>query len=208
MGANIGVTSIPFINSGWVERSLAIEADRANFELLNENIVLNGLSDKIQTLNYAVTDSPCMLEMEISPTNYGDHRIKKISSEGLYSEDSREIVQVRGDTLVNLINKASMEFEGKSIIVWIDIQCHEGYCFKGSQDWFINSKAIVVSEVWPYDIYRSGMEQKEFLNIAESTWSNFCVRRRGRFIKYPISYFKYFFEELKGNEHDNVIFIP
>ena len=133
LGANIGITSIPFMKSGWIENSVAVEADADNFKLLSENIVLNNLSDRIFPMNCAVTESTTELVLEKSVSNFGDHRIKKTSKEGAYHEHLRDVVKVKGDTIPNLIKKTSIDMKDKSIVIWIDIQGHEGFCFRGNR---------------------------------------------------------------------------
>ncbi len=65
----------------------------------------------------------------------------------------------------------------------------------------------VVSEISPYLIKRSGMSKELFCDIVGEIWSTYWIKRRGRFIKYPIDVFYTLFDELghQGNQ-DNVIF--
>ena len=64
-----------------------------------------------------------------------------------------------------------------------------------------------VSEIWPYAIQRAGMSQEEFCGIVGGIWSAYWVKRRGRFVKYPIDIFYTYIDELGyDGDLDNVIF--
>ncbi len=208
MGAHIGITSIPFIKSGWIENSIAIEADRDNFKLLCENIILNNCSDRIFPLNYAVTEFASELVLEKSQTNAGDNRIRKTDSKGTYQEHLRAVTTVQGDSLPNLIKKSPLDITGKQLLIWIDIQGHEGYCFKGARDWLHLSKVIAIAEIWPYGIRRSGMSLEEFSDIVASIWSKYYIRRQDNFVQHSISDLPQLLEELQGDSYEDIILIP
>lgn len=207
LGANIGITSIPFLKSGWITNAVAIEADGDNFRLLSENVRANNLSDRIFPLHYAVTESAIALTLEKSVNNFGDHRIKKTEKAGTYNEHLRKVTTVQGDTLPNLLKKAPLELKN-NMLVWIDIQGHEGYCFRGAREWLVATKVPAVSEVWPYGILRSGMSLEEFSGIVSGIWGAYYVWRNDRFVRYPMSEFPRLLESLTGDSHDNIIFVP
>ncbi len=208
IGAHIGITSIPFIKSDWIENSIAIEADSDNFKLLCENIILNNCSDKIFPLNYAVTEFASELVLEKSQTNPGDNRIRKTNNEGIFQEHLRAVTTVQGDTLPNIIKKSQLDITGKPLLIWIDIQGHEGYCFKGAMDWFRSSKVIAICEIWPYVIQRSGMSLKEFSEIVASIWSSYFIWQEEKFVQHSISDLPQLLEELQGDNSTDIILIP
>lgn len=207
LGANIGITSIPFVKSGWVDNTIAIEADGDNFRLLSENVRTNHLSEKVYPIHAAVTESATELVLEKSTNNFGDHRIKKTDASGSYNEHLRKITSVRGDTLPNLLRQAPVELKN-DMLVWIDIQGHEGYCFKGASEWLKASRVTAVSEIWPYGILRSGMSLAEFSAIVSGIWSSYYVWRSDRFVRADISEFPRLLESLAGDTHDNIILVP
>lgn len=207
LGANIGITSIPFIRSGWVENAIAVEADGDNFRLLGENIQANRLGDRIFPIHAAVTEFATELTLEKSTNNFGDHRIKKTDASGAYSEHLRKIATVKGDTLPNLISQASFKPNDK-MLIWIDIQGHEGYAFRGASEWLRASRAPAVSEIWPYAIERSGMSLQEFSTIVTGIWNAYYAWHNGRFVRFEISEFPGLLESLTGDQQDNIILIP
>jgi FkbM family methyltransferase len=213
IGANNGVTSVGMLHTGEFERSIAIEAEPGNFELLKHNVNLNRFEEKIICLPYAVSDKKGELLFEISDVNFGDHRVRndfQVDSIGeRYNESKRQTLKVKCDKLDDLLvnlHANSKDFLDNLSVMWIDIQGYEGYAFIGAKN--ILSKGIpVVSEIWPYGIRRAGMSEEEYCNIAKSFWSNYWVMRRGRFIKYPIETLPILFDELgNGRGQTNIIF--
>jgi FkbM family methyltransferase len=208
LGANIGITSIPFLRSGWINAAIAVEADPDNAVLLRENIAMNNMSDRIFPLHYAVTQQPSELVLEKSVNNFGDHRIKKTETGGEYNEHLRKVTRVPGDSLPNLIKLAPADICKHNMMLWIDIQGHEGYCYKGAKEWLIANKTVAVSEVWPYGILRSGMSLEEFSDIVNSIWGTYYICRDNKFEVFPTTDFLRFLGELKGDKYENVILAP
>ncbi len=77
---------------------------------------------------------------------------------------------------------------------------------RGGED-ILSAGVPTFSEVWPYGIRRAGMSLEEFAATVRSIWTDYWVERRGKFVRYPISVFDRYLEEL-GTEgyHENVIF--
>lgn len=207
IGANTGIISVAMLNDYGFQNAIAIEPDPLNFAFLEANMALNGHSEKVTGINKAVSDAKTKLTFELSEVNHGDHRIRKeVSnrSDDLHNEVNRKTIEVAGDTLDNLLSEIDPKVVDGISLVWIDVQGHEGYVFKGAKE-FLKRKIPLVSEIWPYGVKRSGMEVAEFCEIIKSNWSTFWVRRRRGYIQYPIDYFDYFFQELDyGDDHDNV----
>ncbi len=208
IGAHIGITSIPFLKYGWIDNSIAIEADPDNFRLLNENIALNKLSSKIFPIHNAATEFATELVLEKSQDNIGDNRIRKTEGSGMYNEHLRQVTTVQGDSLPNLITKSAVDLTGKSILIWIDIQGHEGYCFRGAKDWLKARGVITIAEIWPYGIRRSGMSLSDFNAIVTGIWSAYYLWRNNRFEKHPISELLALMEGLPGDKYEDVVLIP
>ncbi len=210
VGANNGIISIGMLKAGELDRAISIEPEPGNFSILKHNVKQNNLSDVITCLNYAASDSISNLQFELSENNYGDHRVH-ISSHSqnqkeLFNEAKRQIINVKANTLDNIIEELDEKYSKDISVIWIDVQGYEGYVFSGAKRLF--AKGIpVVSEIWPYGITRSGMTIEEFFNIVSKIWSFFWVKRNKKFVKYPVSMLHTYFDELGlGKEHGNVIF--
>ena len=207
LGANIGVTTIPFIKFGWIEKAIAVEADEDNFRLLTENIGTNHMADKIFPIHAAVTETTTELTLEKSINNFGDHRIKKTETSGTHSEHLRRVTKVKGDTLPNLVKQAPTDVKD-NVLIWIDIQGHEGYCFKGAREWLKALRPPAVTEIWPYAILRSGMSLEEFSAIVTDIWSSYYLWRDGRFVHFSMTEFPKLLSSLTGNEQEDIILVP
>lgn len=209
IGANNGVISIGLLHTGEFHRAIAIEPEPNNFLLLENNVALNDLRDRFVCLPYAVSDAEGEILFELSDTNYGDHRVRVDS--GLenverQNESKRRVISVKADQIDRLLSPLPDSFLKEISLVWVDVQGYEGYAFKGGQI-FLSKNIPVVSEIWPYGIQRAGMTQEQFCDIAKSLWQNYWIRRRGKFIRYPIDTLNTVFAELGyDGAYDNVIF--
>ena len=210
IGANNGVISIGMLVTGELDKAVAIEPEPRNFSILKHNVEQNHLEGVITCLNYAVSDSKSTLQFELSESNYADHRVRKSLSDTkpkeLYDESKRQVINVEANTLDNLLADLDERFCKDISVIWIDVQGYEGYVFSGAKR-LLSSGTPVVSEIWPYGIQRAGMSQEVFCGIVGEIWSAYWVKRRGRFVKYPIDIFYTYFDELGyDRDYDNVIF--
>ncbi len=215
IGANNGVISIGMLATGQLERAVAIEPEPVNFARMEENVRLNGFDNDILLKSCALSNRTADLELELSGSNYGDHRVRAERSpsdaKDIFKESERPVIRVSSDTLDNLISTLPTRFSNDLVVTWIDVQGYEGYVFGGARK-LLAQGVPVVSEIWPYGIVRSGMAMEEFNKLVCGIWTSFWVKRerkysRGRFIRYPIAAFESFLDEL-GLEggYDNVIF--
>lgn len=206
VGANIGVIGIGLFWQHLVSHVFAFEPVPGNYRLLVENARLLSMTGNMNCFNYALGDRCAKIRMELSPDNPGDHRVKgtaALTQEKFYSEDRRESVEVNMTTLDNLtaflppLNNA---------VLWIDVQGYEGFVFKGGRK-FLSRGVPTVSEIWPYGILRAGMTLEEFTEIVSSIWTHYWVLRGERFIRYPISMFDRYLDEVGTNDnHGDIIF--
>ncbi len=211
VGANIGVISIGLILADQVDLAVAIEPEPRNFGLLRKNIAQNGLSGRILGLQMAVGDQALTLNLELSPTNPADHRIRKITTSDAsehFQESARPIIQVQSLPLPQVLALPEVRDFGLSSpsLMWIDVQGYEGYVFRGAKS-LLEKGLPTVSEVWPYGILRAGMSLEDFADTVGGIWTDYWIDRRDRFTRYPITVFDRYLAEL-GTEgyFENVIF--
>jgi FkbM family methyltransferase len=213
IGANMGVTCVGMLTAGEFERAVAIEPGPRNFELLRRNVEQNGLAGRIHCLHCAVSDRSGTLQLELSDTNFGDHRVRTsaaIESNGeRFAESRRRVIEIESKRLDDVAAALPAPFAGPIALVWMDVQGYEGHVIQGGARIF-GSGAPLATEIWPYGIRRSGMTQERFCDIVRSTWPSFWMlrgqRHRQRFVRYPTSVFDTVFDEL-GFEgaYDNVL---
>ncbi len=210
IGANNGVISIGMLYTGQLDRAVALEPEPTNYARLCENVALNGMDDSILRLNLALSDRKTSLTFELSESNWGDHRVRTAAASTgtreIFNEGKRPVITVPADTLDSLIPELPAAYTSEIAVVWIDVQGYEGTVFAGARE-FLSRGIPVVSEVWPYGIGRAGMSMDDFNALVTSIWPYFWMKRRGRFVRYPMLAFRAFLDELgPDGDYDNVIF--
>lgn len=212
IGANNGVTSISMLHTGELETAIAIEPEPRNFSLLQRNVILNGLRERVICLPCAASHQKGEIPFELSDTNFGDHRVRTnsrcVSSDSAekFHESRRRVISVQSDQLDSLLTNLPEPFTRNIALVWIDVQGYEGYVLMGARS-LLSNAIPVVSEIWPYGIKRAGMTQEQFCAIASSIWAHYWVWRRRKFVRYPLDTLDIFFDELGyDGGYDNVMF--
>jgi FkbM family methyltransferase len=135
---------------------IAIEAHPGNYEMLNRNIKLNGLTNVIP-LNYAVYSSKAKVKIYSSYT---------IIAEMLQEEKVKEkFVEVNADTLDNILEQNAIRQEQ---INWIkiDVEGAELEVLKGAHNTLSNSKDIALYiEIHGQNNYQPVIELLNLHNI-------------------------------------------
>lgn len=209
IGANIGVICVGMLRNFNFDRAIAIEPEPNNIKWMKYNVDKNGLSERIKIIHSAASDSKSFLEMELSKENCGDHRIRidhNQKENELLNESNRKTIKIPSDSIDNILRSIDAQKNDISLI-WIDVQGFEGYVFKGAKG-LLSQHIPTVSEIWPYGIKRAGMSKEDFCQIIEEVgWTHYWAERKGRFIKYPIDLFSYYYDELDYKTYGgNVIF--
>lgn len=162
VGANIGSICIPAVFRGYFERAVAIEPDPKNSRLLRANVALNGLDAQIRVVEAAAGSSEGeLLELELSESNFGDHRIRVSNANGSVNEASREVIKVPSSTLDSICR----EEQSSDVLIWMDVQGFEGTVLLGGRA-FLSRGAPMVLEFCPYLIERAGSLQALILCLA------------------------------------------
>lgn len=211
VGANIGMIGIGLLLADQVNLVAAIEPEPRNFKLLRKNVDQNGLSQRMACLQIAVGEKASMLDMELAPSNLGDHRIRSTTASDVperMRESTRSTIQVKSLPLPQVLELPEVCHLGLSqpSFMWIDVQGYEGHVFRGGGG-VLESGLPTVSEICPYQILRAGFSLEEYTNIVGKIWSDYWIERRGRFTRYPITVFDRFLDELGTEGHfENIIF--
>lgn len=112
IGANIGTSTVRFLNAG-AGHVVAVEPDPRNARLLRQNLAINGLTDRSTVVEAACGSHPGRGWMRLNATNLGDHRLA----------DSGD-VPVTVTTLDAVVASTCQRPEDVAL-VWVDIQGHE-----------------------------------------------------------------------------------
>lgn len=106
VGAHIGSFSIHLAKNATVTGSMvALEPEPDNYALLKHNLERNGLSDRIEALNLAASDSPEPLRFICSPDHNGaGHTIANTDRESIEvaAVDIREVLANRSRVLLKI----------------------------------------------------------------------------------------------------------
>lgn len=167
IGANIGTHTIYALNKLGIERAVCFEPEPGNFDLLLLNTAKSGLSGRVESNRVALSDRTGDYEMELSNTNYGDHRIKASTTHLSFGEENeRRRVSVPFSSLDDYAAHSHADWH--EALVWIDTQGHEGHIFSGGQRFFSSesSPRYIVAEFWPYGIERATGFEKYFEFLA------------------------------------------
>jgi FkbM family methyltransferase len=141
VGAHIGrYTIIASKRVGANGKVIAIEAHPGNYEMLNHNIKLNGLTNVIP-LNYAVYSKESKIKLFL-PDEKSNHTIYNtlISSK---AKDEEKFVEVNANTLDNLIEQHGISHAEVNWIK-IDVEGAEFEVLKGAHSVMSNSKNITL----------------------------------------------------------------
>lgn len=155
IGANIGSHSIHAARRGF-DRVIAFEPDPQNFRLLRANTFLHDVDHKVSCHQMAVSDRNGTMQMELSPSNFGDHRLRVSGdiANNLHDEGDWILQDVPVRTFDSLVEDGLLPEDGPDLI-WIDTQGHEGHVLACAKR-MATMRCPVVLEFWPYGLERSG----------------------------------------------------
>ena len=140
VGANVGVTSISALRSGYATSAVAIEPDAHTFALLNENCQLNQDAGNVVTICAAAGSGRRLLSgVHLSVTNSGDsHMVSGYQAP--------------------IIKLDELPVELLPDVVWIDAQGSEYDILGGAPITAMRGAVPFVMELWPAGLQRCGVE--------------------------------------------------
>jgi FkbM family methyltransferase len=156
IGANIGSETVSMIARHGVARVIAAEPDAENARLLRANVALNGLTDRVDVHELALSDTDGSLTLELSRENWGDHRIRvdQPDAPSLAAEQDRATAEVRTRRLDTLHADGVVDVDAIDL-VWMDVQGHEAHVLAGAEQLLARGVPIM-TEYWPYGLQRAG----------------------------------------------------
>jgi FkbM family methyltransferase len=116
VGANIGTHTVYAMLSGRFSGAVAIEAEAANYAILERNVALNGNTERVTCLHAAACAQDGNVTLRINASNAGGH---SLSPRHLRSPASE--VVVRGAPVDTLLAEAGVEAQTLGL-VWIDVE--------------------------------------------------------------------------------------
>lgn len=171
VGANIGTETVSLLKRHEVERVVAFEPDPENARLLRANLALNGVHDRAEVHEMALSNVDTTLLLECSAENWGDHRIRIADAEladrlpDHYNEAERVTVEVHARRIDSLAESGELDLAAVDL-VWMDAQGHEGHVLAGAQP-LMAAGVPVLTEYWPYGLARAGGLDRFHALVAE-----------------------------------------
>jgi len=120
--------------------------------------------------NVALSNQSGVATMELSPDNFGDHRIRQAEAGRLSVDDesARTTLSVSTTTLNELIAAHRVPISNQTLI-WLDTQGHEGQILAGASCLLEQPSApFLVLEFWPYGLERAGGKELLFRFLGKA----------------------------------------
>ena len=169
VGANIGTVGLFAVKQGLVSNCIAFEPDPTNFQLLKTNVQINNLADKFELHNVALaSDKVGPLLFELSPKNFGDHRVRLSNSSGLSGEEKRKVIYVESNSLDHVCEKINLD----ECILSMDVQGFEGDILSGASS-LIDAGVPIITEFYPYCLMRTNGLNKFYSALSKSKYKTF-----------------------------------
>ncbi|MBK9295059.1 MAG: FkbM family methyltransferase [Oligoflexia bacterium] len=200
IGANIGTVCIPLVLNKKFKKAIAFEPEEKNFSLLNKNISINHLKENITPINMALSDVSGEAYLNISTSNYGDHRLRNKPS---VSEIQKKVTVDTLDAQIQKINIKLNEID----LIWMDVQGHEFNVLKGAKS-ILNTKIPIVIEFWPFGLEQAGVSKQDYFNFLSSHFSGFYDLSNEAFLFQNISEFLNLFTKYKNETFTDLILFP
>ena len=158
IGANIGLISIPLQNKGI--RCICFEPDPNNFKFLKLNFEIANNAVPYDIYMTALYDKEGEMQLELSPTNSGDYRIRNEQNHtepDLYDENLRLIETINTERLDDIIRLDDIE---RPLLIKIDAQGAEVAILHGGLNTLSSADALLF-EFSTYLIRRQYFDETE-----------------------------------------------
>lgn len=144
IGANIGVYTVLLGALPGVEKVLAFEPVRRNFNQLLANVFANRLDGKVDAHRLALGDASAEKIIHVDPNHTGISRFGLSAAEGdhHYEFSHEEVVSVRPFDEV-------ASTEGYRAFAKIDVEGHAGAVLRGMREFLANNDVVLQVELLP-----------------------------------------------------------
>ena len=195
VGANIGAASVLALGRHGFKAAVAVEPNASNAALLSANLALNGLEDRCTTVVGAAGNADGSVDLELSPDNFGDHRIRAFGAgPGEFREEARAVRRVPQRTLDSILEQQGIP-AGEVALLWVDVQGYEAQVLEGANAILAQGVPVVI-EFWPYGLRRSGGLDGLCALLERSFAAFIDLHRardaRGRLVQRPIQLLRTF----------------
>ncbi len=176
VGANLGWYTVVMARQvGEKGVVVAFEPEPRNFELLTRNVNENGFANRCKLFPTALLDRAGQCTMEKSHNNFGDHRVRVAPPENFrnyYCELERQEIKVNAESLDVVLRKSALG--GKKVrLLKMDAQGSEVSIMRGAKR-TLEKTECVITEFWPYGLYRAGHSADDFYACVRESFSQFA----------------------------------
>jgi FkbM family methyltransferase len=163
MGANIGWHTM--YAAALAKSVIAIEADKDNVLLLNENLAANNIQN-VTVVNKAIgaQDRQCFLYH--SKDNYGNHLVDPVYINDEHTEYGRIDMVTLDSLLSEMIIKDNLD-PSKIKLIKMDIQGSEAAAFRGAEGFFASHKPRIVIEYAPFHLKQCGASPFDIFSFID-----------------------------------------
>ncbi len=165
IGAHIGYYTLLFSKiTGKGGKVIAFEPGQSSFMILKENVRINNYTDRVVTVNKAVSSEDNReINLYLNNNNPGMNRIFKSEKYGKRTDSIEKIGTISLDSYFNGNASEKIDF------VKLDIEGSEYGAIKGMEQTLKNNKNIkIITEFHPVSIREFGVEPTEFLELLDS----------------------------------------
>lgn len=175
IGANNGCSVLPLVAHGFARRAIAFEPEPTNAGLVRHNVHAHGLDANITLVPAALAATAGTLEMQVSPTNKGAHRLG--ATDALPDGWARVVVPlVRLD---DVLTPVLSDLAPGSVLTWMDIQGAEALAIAGGDTYFARFP-LTVTEFDPTAMQRLGAVRADVLALFARHWTRMLVSQHGQ----------------------------
>jgi FkbM family methyltransferase len=145
VGANIGYMTLVAAQAvGPTGSVVAVEPHPDNLALLRENLMRNGVADRVQVVGAAAWDSCGSVELSECGENTGDHRVDTLQTQ-------RRVLNVEAVRLDDIISD-----DRRVDVIKLDTQATEHRALKGAVGLLARDRPVVLCEYWPHGLRDRG----------------------------------------------------
>ncbi len=127
VGANIGTTVVPALLRHGYERAVCFEPETDNLPVLAANVALNGLAERVEIVNAAVSDVAGRGSFGRGPMT----RLGRRTGVGSLSRSDGGTVEIEIVTLDEALSSHGVASDRVGLL-WIDAQGYEGHVLRGA----------------------------------------------------------------------------
>ncbi len=210
IGANIGHVTLYCLSRKYCNYSICVEPDDFNFKMLQDNVNINLIHDKVLLKQTGLGSKSGKVNMILSQDNFGDHRIFTASEscdEDKYNlKQNRQLTTIEIDRLDDLVGSSDV-FDNVNFIS-LDVQGFELEVLQGGVDFFSQGIPMML-EVDPYLLEKKGSNIDMLFGLLSNCYTHFISLSDVDSKLIEISKFIGFYNGVKEGEKDyaDVLFI-